>query len=59
VTSDLLTVALGDRTYDIFFGEGIYPLFQEWICRFYPGGQVFVVTDRNVASCTGRTSACG
>jgi 3-dehydroquinate synthase len=53
VTSDLLTVALGDRTYDIFFGEGIYPLFQEWICRFYPGGQVFVVTDRNVASLYG------
>ena len=49
MTSDLLTVSLGDRTYDIFFGEDIYPLFQEWICRFYPGGSVFVITDRNVA----------
>ncbi|HSL92465.1 MAG TPA: 3-dehydroquinate synthase, partial [Candidatus Limnocylindrales bacterium] len=25
----------------------------EWICRFYPGGSVFVVTDRNVASIYG------
>lgn len=49
----MLTVALGERTYDIFFGEDIYSLFQEWICRFYPGGSVFVVTDRNVASIYG------
>jgi 3-dehydroquinate synthase len=48
-----MTVALGDRSYDIFFGRGIYPLFQEWICRFYPGGTVHVVTDRNVASIYG------
>ena len=45
---EILTVSLGDRAYDIFFGSRIYPLFQEWICRFYPGGSVFVVTDRNV-----------
>jgi len=50
---DTLTVALGDRTYDIFFGREIYSLFQEWICRFYPGGTVHVVTDRNVASIYG------
>jgi 3-dehydroquinate synthase len=50
---ETLTVALGDRAYDIFFGHGIYPLFQEWICRFYPGGAVHVVTDRNVASIYG------
>ena len=53
VRPDTLTVALGDRAYDIFFGRDIYPLFQEWICRFYPGGTVHVVTDRNVASIYG------
>jgi 3-dehydroquinate synthase len=50
VNPETMTVALGDRSYDIFFGREIYPLFQEWICRFYPGGTVHVVTDRNVAS---------
>jgi 3-dehydroquinate synthase len=45
-----MTVALGDRSYDIFFGREIYSMFQEWICRFYPGGTVHVVTDRTVAS---------
>ncbi len=50
---ETMTVALGDRSYDIFFGRGIYSLFQEWICRFYPGGSVHVVTDRNVASIYG------
>lgn len=50
---ETMTVALGDRSYDIFFGREIYPLFQEWICRFYPGGTVHVVTDRNVASIYG------
>ncbi len=45
---DVLTVALGERTYDIFFGEGIHVLLQEWICRFFGGRTVFVVTDRNV-----------
>jgi 3-dehydroquinate synthase len=54
VNTDVVTVALGERTYDIFFGEDIYPLFQEWICRFYPGGSVFVITDRNVASIYGQ-----
>jgi 3-dehydroquinate synthase len=53
LTPETLTVALGDRAYDIFFGRDIYPLFQEWICRFYPGGSVHVVTDRNVASIYG------
>jgi 3-dehydroquinate synthase len=50
---ETMTVALGDRSYDIFFGREIYSLFQEWICRFYPGGTVHVVTDRNVASIYG------
>ena len=50
---ETMTVVLGDRSYDIFFGREIYPLFQEWICRFYPGGSVHVVTDRNVASIYG------
>ncbi len=53
MNTEILTVALGEHSYDIFFGEGIYPLFQEWICRFYPGGAVFVITDRNVASIYG------
>jgi 3-dehydroquinate synthase len=48
--SETVTVSLGDRSYDIYFGPDIYPFFQEWICRFYPGGTVFVVTDRTVAS---------
>ena len=50
---ETMTVVLGDRSYDIFFGREIYSLFQEWICRFYPGGTVHVVTDRNVASIYG------
>ena len=50
---ETMTVALGGRSYDIFFGREIYSLFQEWICRFYPGGTVHVVTDRNVASIYG------
>jgi 3-dehydroquinate synthase len=50
VISENITVALGDRSYDIYFGPDIYPFFQEWICRFYPGGSVFVVTDQNVSS---------
>ena len=50
---ETMTVALGDRSYNIFFGREIYSLFQEWICRFYPGGTVHVVTDRNVASIYG------
>jgi 3-dehydroquinate synthase len=50
---ETVTVLLGDRSYDIFFGREIYSLFQEWICRFYPGGTVHVVTDRNVASIYG------
>ncbi len=50
---ETMTVVLGDRSYDIFFGREIYSLFQEWICRFYPGGTVHVITDRNVASIYG------
>jgi 3-dehydroquinate synthase len=53
LTTDTLTVSLDERTYDIFFSRDIYSLFQEWICRFYPGGTVHVVTDRNVASIYG------
>lgn len=53
MTPDLLTVPLGERAYDIFLGTDIYPIFQEWICRFFPGRPVFVVSDRNVASIYG------
>jgi 3-dehydroquinate synthase len=53
VTPETRKVSLGDRAYDIFFVRDIYPVFQEWICRFYPGGSVHVVTDQNVASIYG------
>ncbi len=53
MTFETRTVSLGDRTYDIFFDRDIRPTFQEWICRFYPGGSVHVVTDRNVAAIYG------
>src|SRR4030067_760246 len=33
----ILTVSLGDRSYDIFFASGVYPLFQEWVTRFFQG----------------------
>jgi len=48
-----ITVSLGDRSYDIFFAKGVYPLFQEWVNRFFPGTPVFVVTDRTVFSLYG------
>ncbi|MBP2674122.1 MAG: 3-dehydroquinate synthase [Deltaproteobacteria bacterium] len=53
MTPETRTVTLGDRSYDIFFDRNIYPNLQEWICRFHPGGSVYVVTDRNVASIYG------
>ncbi|MCL5966610.1 MAG: 3-dehydroquinate synthase, partial [Deltaproteobacteria bacterium] len=53
MTPELVTVSLGERAYDIFFGRDIYPIFQEWICRFFPGGSVFVISDRTVASIYG------
>ncbi|MGA6994380.1 MAG: hypothetical protein WBX50_10840, partial [Candidatus Deferrimicrobiaceae bacterium] len=49
----IITVSLGDRSYDIFFGTGVYPLFQEWVTRFFRGTPVFVVTDRTVHSIYG------
>lgn len=48
-----LTVSLGDRSYDIFFGTEVYSLFQEWVARFFRGEPVFVVTDRTVFSIYG------
>jgi len=53
VVPEVVTVSLGARSYDVFFCREIYPLFQEWICRFFPGGSVFVVSDRNVLSIYG------
>jgi 3-dehydroquinate synthase len=53
MNSEPLTVSLGERSYDIFFGSRIYPMFQEWIFRSCPGRSVFVVTDRNVNSIYG------
>jgi 3-dehydroquinate synthase len=53
VNDGILTVSLGDRSYDIFFASGVYPLFQEWVTRFFRGEGVFVVTDRNVSSIYG------
>ncbi len=46
----IITVSLGDRSYDIFFGTRVHPLFQEWVTRFFRGTPVFVVTDRTVSS---------
>jgi 3-dehydroquinate synthase len=53
VSDGTITVSLGDRSYDIFFGTGVYPLFQEWVTRFFRGSPVFVVTDRTVHSIYG------
>jgi 3-dehydroquinate synthase len=53
VNNGIITVSLGDRSYDIFFGTGLYPLFQEWLTRFFRGTPVFVVTDRTVHSIYG------
>ncbi len=50
----ILTVSLGDRSYDIFFANGVYPLFQEWVARCFRGDPVFVVTDRTVFSIYGK-----
>ncbi|MGZ8461914.1 MAG: 3-dehydroquinate synthase [Candidatus Deferrimicrobiaceae bacterium] len=50
----ILTVSLGDRSYDIFFANGVFPLFQEWVGRFFRGDAVFVVTDRTVSSIYGK-----
>jgi 3-dehydroquinate synthase len=49
----IITVSLGDRSYDIFFGMGVYPQFQEWVARFFQGDPAFVVTDTTVASIYG------
>jgi 3-dehydroquinate synthase len=53
VNEGTITVSLGDRSYDIFFAKGMYPLFREWVNRFFPGTPVFVVTDRTVFSLYG------
>jgi 3-dehydroquinate synthase len=50
VSEGILTVSLGDRSYDIFFANGVFPLFQEWVGRIFRGDAVFVVTDRTVSS---------
>lgn len=53
MSDGFLTVSLGDRSYDIFFGTEVYPLFQEWVTRFFRSDPVFVVTDRTVFSIYG------
>ncbi len=53
MSDGIITVSLGDRSYDIFFGTGVYSLFQEWVTRFFRGAPVFVVTDRTVHSIYG------
>jgi 3-dehydroquinate synthase len=50
VDDAIITVSLGDRSYDIFLGTGAYPLFQEWVTRSFRGTPAFVVTDRTVFS---------
>lgn len=51
---EMLTVSLGDHSYDIFFGTGAWARFREWVSRFYGDSSVFVVTDRTVASIYGQ-----
>src|SRR4030067_404722 len=46
VNEGILTVSLGDRSYDIFFANGVFPLFQEWVGRVFRGDAVFVATAR-------------
>jgi 3-dehydroquinate synthase len=53
MNDEIITVSLGDRSYDIFFGMGLYPQFQEWVARFFRGDPAFVVTDTTVASIYG------
>jgi 3-dehydroquinate synthase len=53
VNDGIITVSLGDRSYDIFFGMGVYSQFQEWRTRFFRGDLAFVVTDTTVASIYG------
>jgi 3-dehydroquinate synthase len=53
VTDGNITVSMGERSYDIFFGMRVYPQFQEWVARFFRGDPAFVVTDTNVASIYG------
>ena len=49
----IITVSLGNRSYDIYFGTEVYLLFQKWVTRFIRGTPVFVVTDRTVHSLYG------
>ncbi len=49
----MLTVSLGDHSYDIFFGAGACSRFRDWVSRFYGDSSVFVVTDRTVAAIYG------
>lgn len=53
MNGEVVTVSLGDRSYDIFFATGVYSLFREWVNRFFRGAPVFVVTDQNVYSIYG------
>lgn len=47
---DLRTVALGERSYDVFFSPHAWPLLSEWLTRTFPGRTVFAVTDEKVLS---------
>ncbi len=53
MNGEIITVSLGDRSYDIFFAKGMYSHFREWVNRFFPETPVFIVTDRTVFSLYG------
>ncbi len=57
MTSETLTVSLGDRSYDIHFGKELSRDFGEWLSVHGAGADVFAVTDRNVAAIYGEDIA--
>ncbi len=57
MTRETLTVSLGDRSYDIYFGKDLGGAFGEWLSAARGGADVFVVTDRNVAAIYGEDIA--
>lgn len=50
-----ISVALGDRSYDVLAGAGLLARAGELIAPYAPSGRVFVVTDKNVAKFHGKT----
>jgi len=47
---EIVTVGLGDRSYDIVIADGVIASAGDMMAEHYPGSRAFIVTDRNVAS---------